>query len=313
MAPVEKKAIPHQVFDPRSDRLITEKVCGQKLIQWAYTSPAAPLFKRLIFRNSLGSRLLGRYFDSRFSRRKIPGFAREFGIDMSEVDLPEKGFTSFNHFFSRSLKPGSRPFSSSPETLICPADCRALVFPDGLTPTDTIPVKGLQFSIPDLLSPPPDAPPVPRELAHGHVVVCRLCPADYHRYHFPAAGRVLSSWRVEGSLHSVNPLPLSLGVKVFTENTREVSVLQLERFGLCAFVEVGAFGVGRIKRTHTAETFQKMDEKGYFQFGGSTVVMVLPPGTVTFRDDLCHWSKKGVEVLCKTGDSLGVRQPTRHP
>lgn len=297
-----------RVFDPRLGCLFEEKICGQKLIKWAYTGPAAPFFNRLVFRNSLGSRLLGCYFDSRFSRRKIPGFVQEFGIDLTEAEIPEQGFDSFNQFFSRSLKAGTRPFSLSPDTLVCPADCRTLVFPEGVTNTEKISVKGLQFSISALLSPSSACQSFPSELNKGQVVVCRLCPADYHRYHFPAKGKILSSWRIKGFLNSVNPLPLSLGIKVFTENTREVTILELDHFGPCAFVEIGAFGVGRIKQTHTAETFQKMDEKGYFQFGGSTVVLVLPPHTIKFRDDICHWSGKGVETLLKTGDSLGVRQ-----
>lgn len=308
MEPDRKAMASLQVFDPRSDRLINEKVCGQKLIQWAYTGPASSLFKRLVFRNNLISRLLGWYFDSRFSRGKISRFVREFGIDLAEADIPERGFHSFNQFFSRALKPGARVFSSSPDILVSPADSRVLVFPHGLKHDETIPVKGLQFLISDLLSPPSRAHTFASELMNGQVVVCRLCPADYHRYHFPAAGNIISSWRIEGSLHSVNPLPLSLGIHVFTENTREVSILELERLGHCAYVEVGAFGVGRIKQTHAGETFEKMDEKGYFQFGGSTVVLVLPPDTMTFREDLCHWSEKGLETLLKAGDSLGVKQ-----
>lgn len=308
MDSTRRKIQPLKVFDPRLDCLVEEKICGQKLIQWSYTGVAAPLLKRLVFSNRLISRLLGCYFDSRFSRRKIAGFINEFNIDVSDVEIPEEGFHSFNHFFSRSLKPGSRVFSSSDDTLVCPADSRVLVFPAGLTGEDAIPVKGLRFSIPDLLSCPGAHRSGVDKLKKGQVVVCRLCPADYHRYHFPAAGSILASWKIDGCLNSVNPLPLSLGIKVFTENTREVTLLKLARIGLCAFVEIGAFGVGRIQTTHGAETFQKMDEKGYFEFGGSTVVLVLPPETIQFRDDLCQWSRQGVETLLKAGDRLGVNQ-----
>jgi len=185
--------------------------------------------------------------------------------------------------------------------LASPADCRLTVFPqiDGDT---CIPVKGAQFTIPELLGvPAKDA----AGFNDGIVFVLRLCPADYHRYHYPAAGRELRRIDIPGRLDSVNPIALALGIRVFTQNHRVATLLDLGPFGHAGFVEVGAFGVGGIAQTHESAEFVKMDEKGYFSFGGSTIVLVLERERIVLDEDLVELGQDSREVRILAGQSLG--------
>lgn len=290
------------VFDRRRGELVREEVLGDRWLRLAYSAPLRRLTTAVLFRRALWSRLLGWYADRPRSRRRIAGTIAQLGLDPGEFRDPVSQYKSFNEFFCRHLRDGSRPFDPAPECLASPADCRVLVFPY-LSDLACVPVKGCPFSVRGLLGPGQEEDAA--DFDGGALVVCRLCPADYHRFHYPAAGHEGAHWTVPGALHSVNPLALELGLNVFAENRRQVSLLDLEGFGLCAFVEVGAFGVARIVQTHDRGRFAKMDEKGYFCFGGSTIVLVFRAGAVTFDADLLERSAAGVEVLVRCGETLG--------
>jgi phosphatidylserine decarboxylase len=291
-----------QVFDRRRGEYFRETVLGDGLMRLAYSAPLRGVSQWLLFRRALWSRLLGWYADRRLSRGRIQRTIAQLGLDESEFRDPVTSFGSFNEFFYRRLREGARPFDPAPERLSSPADCRLLVFPrlEGAT---CVPVKGREFTVGGLLGPGHEAEAA--EFVGGALMVCRLCPADYHRYHYPAAGREVADWGVPGALNSVNPLALELGLNVFAENRRQVTMLELETHGRCAFVEVGAFGVAGIVQTHAWGPFAKMAEKGYFKFGGSTLVLVFRAGAVSLDDDLCHHSAAGTEVLVRCGESLG--------
>ena len=138
----------------------------------------------------------------------------------------------------------------------------------------------------------------------GKVAVVRLCPADYHRYHFPCAGTVVEQVRVKGQYHSVNPVALNSKEQIFCLNKRSYTLIDTEMFGRVAFMEVGAFGVAGIHQTFSGTKVEKMQEKGYFDFGGSTVVLVFQKDIIEFDTDLLENSRKGIETLVKVGETI---------
>ena len=294
------------IIDRNTGGRIRETVLGDRWLRLAYRGPGSGLWRYLL-RTGLPTRLLGWYADSVLSRTKIASTVSELGIDMAEYEIPANGFRSFNEFFYRKLKPGARPFNPAPDVVCSPADCRLLVYPQ-LDNDVCLPVKGVAFTTRDLLRPPADSADCPR-FEHGAAMVARLCPADYHRFHFPVGGKVLKSWDIPGYYDSVNPLALELGIPVFRHNRRTVTLLDGGPAGRIAFVEVGAFGVGRIVQTATAPVFSKMDEKGYFAFGGSTIVLLFEAGRITFDIDLLENSRKSLETLIRAGDRLGSVNP----
>ena len=291
------------VFDRRRQAMVREIVLGDRFLKLAYLSPLRGACQWLLFRMSLLTRLLGCFFDSRLSRCRIRPTIEALQIDMGDFEGSPETYRSFNEFFYRRLKPGARPFDAAPGRLVSPADARLTVFPN-LEHGLCVPIKGRSFTVAELLR---ISPAEAARFTGGILMVFRLCPIDYHRYHFPAAGRVLRRWRIDGRLDSVNPVSLQLGLPVFQENTREVALLELEGFGQAAYVEVGAFGVAGMVTTHADECFGKMDEKGYFKFGGSTVVLVFEPGRLAVDEDLLARSREGVETLVRAGEGIGHR------
>jgi len=288
------------IYDRGSGKLVRERVLGDALLRLAYCGPARGLGRHLLFRTGLASRLLGWYADTRWSRRKIRPTIAELGIDMRECRSAADSFPTFNAFFCRHLRSGARPFDPDPTVLCSPADARLLAFPEGAAAG--IEVKGIRFTVDTLLRDPEAGA---AQFSGGSVVILRLCPADYHRFHFPAAGRRRRSWEVEGRFDSVNPIALAAGVNVFAENRRFVSILDLATFGTTAFVAVGAFGVGAVVETHAGPEFGKMDEKGYFKFGGSSIVLLFRPGWATLAADLVQNTRTGYETLVRAGESIG--------
>lgn len=289
------------VSDRCSGKIESEPVLGGTLLSLAYESRISPLLRATLLRTGFASRLLGWFCDTAWSRRRISGVIEQLGIDMADFVEPAGGFQTFNQWFVRRLKPDARPWDANPDAFSSPADSRLTVIP-ALEETTAIPVKGSRFRIEDLLG---IDPMKAAEYRGGSVLIFRLCPADYHRYHFPGDGRVIESKVISGRYDSVNPIAVASGIPVFVENRRVINFLDLEVFGPAAFVEVGAFGVGGIVDTHGEGPFCKMDEKGYFRYGASTLVLVIGPGRMKIDNDLIENSSNGLETLVTAGETLG--------
>ncbi|MEP4038597.1 archaetidylserine decarboxylase [Pseudophaeobacter sp.] len=290
---------PIQVVDRDSGTAFDEVILGEKWIRWAYQDASSSLVERLMFRSPLMSRLFGLWYDSALSRGKIKAVIDELSIDMDEAVRPASDYSSFNDFFARHLKPEARPFSEDPNEIVSPADGRVLVFPK-LDGDVFVPVKGHPMSITSML------PGFSEQFLGGALAIVRLCPADYHRYHFPASGQIETTQDISGALHSVNPIALGAGPDVFGENKRCNTLIKNDKIGTYCFSEVGAFGVGSIINTTSSGPVSKMQEKGYFKFGGSTVVVVFQPGQISFSEDLVANSAQGRETLVKVGQPLAT-------
>ncbi|SNZ20040.1 archaetidylserine decarboxylase [Cohaesibacter gelatinilyticus] len=288
---------PIRIIDRKTGDEFEEVVLGEKWIRWAYQDASSSLIEKMLFRSPLISKLMGAYYDSALSRSKIDPTIKELGIDESEFADSKDSYKSFNEFFIRHLKPEARPYRTDPNLILSPADGRVLVFPE-LDGNDFAPVKGYPFSIEKML------PGIHERFVGGALAIVRLCPADYHRYHFPCDGMITQSRDIEGALHSVNPIALGAGPDVFGENKRTYTLIETEKAGTLAYVEVGAFGVGAIVNTKTSGPVKAMDEKGYFKFGGSTTVLVFEPGKIQFSGDLIVNSAEGKETLIKVGEEL---------
>ena len=301
---------PHRIFviDRKTGQHVEENVLGGALVRLAYCSPFSPLARLLLFRNGLFSRMLGWYADSAFSRRRIAPTIKQLGIEMSDFVVPPEGYRSFNEFFMRPLRPGARLFDPAPDAVVSPADSRLLVY-ETLRNSTCFPVKGVPFTVGALLGRAPSGTDWAAKFDGGVLMIARLCPADYHRFHFPCGGRVVETWPIRGHYESVNPLPLAHGAEPFAKNKREVTIIESEQLGTVAYIEVGAFGVGRIIQTYAEPLVAKMDEKGCFEFGGSTVVLVFQPGRITPSADLAANSREGTETLIRVGETIGHAMP----
>ena len=183
-----------------------------------------------------------------------------------------------------------------------PADGKVLVYPQ-IAAEDVLPVKSNQLSARELLAEAID----PTPYHGGAALVVRLAPYDYHRFHFPADGQVGQTQWIDGTYHSVNPIALARVPDVFHRNRRSVCELTTPTFGRIAYIEVGAINVASIVQTHSPGPCERGQEKGFFQFGGSTVVLLFEPGAIAFDSDLVADSAAGLEVHVPTGAGVGSR------
>ena len=285
-----------EYYDRYQAKLCEEAVMGEGMIRWAYQTLSGKLFSSCIFGNSILSRLLGLYFDSGLSKRQIKKTIADLNINTDEFELAVDAFKSFNHFFTRYLKEDARPFEKDEQIIVSPADGRVLVYPDA-SKESIISIKGMHDSVQNFIGQDIEG------FDNCSVAVIRLCPSDYHRYHFPCTGEILKTGKLSGKYHSVNPVALDAVPNIFCRNKREFALCNSSK-GKFIISEVGAFGVAGIIQTHTGDKFIKMDEKGYFKFGGSTVILVFPKGAVEFDKDLVKYSEEGTETLIHVGDNL---------
>ena len=289
-----------QYFNRHTQKIEREKVYGDKAVKWLYQSALGKVMGDFIA-TPFVSEVYGMMQDSFWSQKKIPGFIEEFDIEMDDFlpaqkSLKSHGYGSFNEFFIRRFKPGARQFCQDSNEM--PAFCEARYF--GHKKIDnsvTIPVKGAYLQSRQLLA----NSKWNSLFEEGPFLVARLCPVDYHRFHFPDDGQVIERYPVHGALHSVNPIALKQRDNIFITNKREVSILETQNFGLLAFIEVGATCVGKIVQSYPQKSFSRGDEKGYFLFGGSTVVVLGQKGAWTPVDEVLDYTQKGIEVYSKLG------------
>ena len=269
-----------------------------RLLAFLYgTAPGRLLLRSLTGRGL--SRLAGRFLDSPPSRRLIAPFIRKNGVDISEYQ-PEE-YASFNAFFTRRIRPENRPMDETPEHLIAPCDGRLTVYPIGEDSVFTI--KNSRYDVSTLLGGDKRA----AAFTGGTCLVFRLCVDDYHRYHYPDDGAKGENHFLPGMLHTVRPVALA-HTDVFVQNCREYTFLDTAHFGLMAQVEVGALLVGKICNNQGAGTFRRGQEKGCFQYGGSTVILLLRPGAVEMEERFLQASAQGQETRVRLGECIGRRR-----
>lgn len=297
-----------RVYDRKRKTFFEEKIFGESGMRLLYGNPVGGWLESMLLSRPEFSRAYGFYQSTAMSARAIEPFVARFEIPMNEFEPGP--FASFNDFFIRRLRPGVRPFEAEPSRFSAPAEGRYVVFPS-VTETTALPVKGATLNGPALLGLgelKPIAAFAGIDLSvfrGGPGFIARLCPVDYHRFHFPDSGKILARARIRGPLHSVNPIALRARGDLLFRNEREVTILETKNFGKIAYVEVGAICVGKIVQSFSAaRDFKRGEEKGYFLFGGSTVIVLGEPGKFHFDADLVEKSVAGTECLVRLGEGI---------
>ena len=296
---------PIKFIDRETSQVKVERVYGQEFLNWLYNSKSGNALSDYICRKPL-SALYGVMQDSVFSKRKVKQFIKDFEIQMSdylpgESAVPGKApYKSFNEFFIRRFRPGARQFPQEAHVMGAVAEARYLGYRE-IRPEQTFPLKGESLSPQAILRDSERA----KIFRGGPLLIARLCPVDYHRYHYPDDGRVERLYRVPGRLHSVNPMALKFKQDTFASNERVVSILETKNFGKIAYIEVGAICVGRMVQSHDiSQSFQRGQEKGYFLFGGSTVVLMGEKGAWYPSIDILENSHNKIETFIKLGSPI---------
>jgi phosphatidylserine decarboxylase len=286
-----------QVRDRTTGARFRERVFGGAALELLYGTSLRGRVLRTLARHRLASWIYGWAKRRGSTRRDIAAFVESLGIDATEAELPVESYASLGDFFERRLRPGARPIDHTPGHLVSPCDGRVLAFP---RLDATLEVKRSRITLDVLLG---DSALAGRHRG-GAALVARLAPADYHRFHFPDGGVARQVRRIAGALDSVHPIALAAGAASF-ENARIVTLLESDGFGRIAMIEVGAMLVGTIVQTHASGRVERGAEKGFFRFGGSTIVLLFEPGRVELDGDLLEATRAGVESLVRMGSRIG--------
>lgn len=283
-------------------KLETEEIYGEAFLRFTYENPLGQLALAAAVKRAWFSRYYGYRMDKEASRAKVKPFIAEFGVDPEEFLDPPESFQTFNEFFYRKLKPSARPISAGATLATFPADGRHIGIQD-LSTVDGIFVKGQRLQLGQLLGDPSLA----ERYADGSAVISRLCPVDYHRFHFPVAGVPGESYLIGGDLYSVNPIALRRQIAILWRNKRTLTSIDSPEFGQVILLEVGATCVGGTIQTYApGEAISKGDEKGYFKFGGSMTITFFQRGRAVLAEDLARTSDEQVELYARMGDAMAT-------
>jgi phosphatidylserine decarboxylase len=294
---------PITFFNRHTQQIETEQVYGGGFLRWIYQTASGQLALHAVAKRAFFSQLYGWAMDSARSAAMVQPFIDQYGLDPATFAQRPEEFESFNAFFSRKLAAGARPLTEDPEVAVFPADGRHLAVPD-VSQMEHFFVKGQRFDLTRLLG----SAALAERYARGTLILSRLCPVDYHRFHFPVTGVPGPSPVLPGPLFSVSPIALRQRLAYLWENKRTLCSLETRRFGQVLILEIGATNVGSILQTYRPGTpVGKGAEKGCFQFGGSSVITLFEPGQVTLAPDLAEHSAAGRELYAQVGTPMASR------
>ena len=285
-----------------------EKIYGEGWLRFTYENPAGRLALALLVRRAIFTWYMGWRMNWKYSATKVLPFIIDFNLDVDEFAKSALSYDTFNEFFVRSLKPGARPVAPGANVAVLPADGRHLVFPD-VDRAEGFYVKGAKFTVAELLGEahlPAEQQTLAPRFAGGALLISRLAPPDYHRFHFPVDGTAGEPRLIPGWFYSVHPVALRHNLRYLVENRRMVTLIESPVFGSVAMVEIGATCVGRIRQSFVpGRRVAKGGEKGWFAFGGSCVITLFGRGRIRFDADLIEQSARQRETYAKMGERVG--------
>ena len=284
-----------EIINRKNNEKYTEK--SPKSAAFLYIPIVGTLLLAVATRKSV-SKVSSLYMNNKKSIKRIKSFIKKNKIDMS--DYPKRDYKSFNDFFTREILPGKRPFSKDSNDLISVADSKLLYYK--IDEYLEMEIKGKTYTVSELLRDKSLA----SEYKNGTCLVFRLTVDDYHRYSYIDDGVVIKRRRLRGILHTVGPIAFKRH-KVFKQNQREYTIIDTKNFGKVIQMEIGAMLVGRIKN-HNKTKFTRCEEKGYFLFGGSTVVVFFKENTVKIDEDIIKNSNEDMETRILLGETIGKKQ-----
>lgn len=281
----------------KKTRQIHELKGPSKSLSFLYHTPLGRTCLKLLVRPSI-SKISGRFLNTKLSSYMIKSFIKKNNIDLSEYE--QRKFRSYNDFFTRKVLEGKRNVVMDQNVLISPCDAKLSAYT--ISETSTFKIKDSYYTVSDLLG----SNEIYKDYENGLCLIFRLAVDDYHRYCYIDNGSKSKNIFVPGELHTVQPIALEK-YNIYKRNAREYTVLHTENFGDVVQIEVGALMVGKIVNFHEEYSFNKGEEKGLFEFGGSTIVLLIKENTVSLDKEFFANTKRGLETIVKYGERIGVK------
>lgn len=283
-----------KIYDRAAKAYREDTQYGGKSLEFLYHTTVGRILLKIFFCRKIYSKLNGIWMKSSFSVRRIEPFIREYGVDLSACERID--FKSFDDFFTRKCRLSC---NAGAQELIAPCCGRLAVYriDKGLV----LRIKGSIYTLPELV----DNRLELSQYEGGMCLVYRLALEDCHRYYFCDDEHVLRTGEIAGVLYTVRPI--SEKYSVFSRNHRVYTLMQTEHFDDMVQIEVGALQIGKINN-YELTTFARMDEKGYFSYGGSTIIQLFLPDVISIDEDIRKHSDQRVEVLVSAGEKIAKRQ-----
>ncbi len=291
---------PIKYIERKSGLLKTEQVAGEAWLRWLYNNPIGEFSTYALVKRKFLSEWYGNTMDKPDSKEKIADFVSTYQIDMSIAQ--KQNFESFNDFFYRKLKENARPIYLDSNVVVSPADGKLLAY-QNIGNQDFI-VKGYRFNVRGFLQ----NDSLAAYYEQGSLIIVRLCPTDYHRYHFPVSGELLLETQLDGDYYSVSPIALKKKIELLSLNKRDYTIIETSQFGHVIMAEVAATMVGSMINTYANSSVEKGEEKGYFKFGGSTIVLFFEKNSIKIDRDLLENTIKGLETEVEMGEHIAKYQ-----
>ncbi len=270
---------------------------SNKKLSFLYNTKIGRIILKPLVSNKFISSVIGFILSKKISCIAIKPFIKHNNIDMDYYE--EKKYNSFNDFFTRKMKKEKIKIANDKNDFIAPCDSKLMVY--NIDDNSIFNIKNTLYTVNSLVK----NKNIAKEFTGGYALVFRLSPEDYHRYYFIDDGYVLKKYKINGYFHSVNPIVYDK-YEVFKENARECTLLKTNNFEKLLYVEVGALLVGKINN-YNIKKFNKGDEKGYFMFGGSTVIILVKKDIIKVDSKILKNSKLGYESYVKFGEKIAKR------
>lgn len=280
------------IYDRLNKRYIKEKEYKGEALRFLYGTKLGRVLLVTVVARPYFSKLVGFYKKSGLSRKDIVPFIEKYKIDTKDYNLEK--MKSFNDFFVRKRNVSTKNLQKG--ELLAIADAKLLVY--DITEDLRLDVKQSSYTVEEILG----NKKLAKEFCGGKCLVYRLTVDDYHRYHFLDRGVIKKHYKIKGELHTVRPVASKY--RVYSRNCREITVMKTDSFGEVVQVEVGATLVGCIKNHNDGCVFEKLQEKGHFQYGGSTILLFMK-NNVILDKDIVSLSKRNIEVKVRIGEKIG--------
>jgi phosphatidylserine decarboxylase len=288
-------------YDRKRHMLMIEHVYANSFLYWLYNTIPGRFMTDLIFRQKFFSKIYGWVHKQKQSRRKIGSFVKKMNLNLEESVRSLEDFESFNDFFIRKIDLSKRPINTDPHVCIAPVDGKILAY-SIIESHTTFRIKQSLFNLSEFLR----NDELTEKLSKGSMIISRLCLTDYHHFHFPDSGIPGEPISIRGKYYAGGPYALRRVIPFSTENYRMLTLLDSDHFGQMILVEIGAFTVGSIQqRYHPGVHVAKGAQKGFFELGGSTVVLLFRRGAIELDQDLLTNTTKEIETYVRLGDSIG--------
>ena len=186
----------------------------------------------------------------------------------------------------------------NPYHLIAPCDSKLTAYQ--ITENAEFTIKNTVYSMESLTR----SKKLAEKYRGGYLLLFRLTVDDYHRYCYVDQGKKSSNHIINGVFHTVNPIAND-HYSIYKENTRCISFLKSENFGTLMMIEVGALMVGKIVNYHEEKMVERGEEKGRFEFGGSTIILCLKKDRAEIDTDILENSRQGIETKVRYGEKIG--------